>query len=91
MDPLFSPVNTPLGYSKEAGSQILPYAHAISVIPALLNTNTLGWGGGGVSPGKKQKTIQSQLRALATHTPSWGASVKAPGCKVCHKFGSAIF
>ena len=50
-----------------------------------------GGGGGGGFTGKKSESTRSQLRPLATHTPSWGASVKAPGCKVCHKLGSGIF
>ena len=51
----------------------LPSAHAISVIPPLLNTITQGGGGGGGGVHRKEKkgeTIRSQLRALATHTPS---------------------
>ena len=62
----------------------------ISVVLPLLSSISQGGGGGG-SPGKKGNSIRSQLRALATHTPSLGAAVKAPSCKVCHKLGSAIF
>ena len=45
--------------------------YAICAIPPLLNTISRGGGGGGVA-GKKSESIRSQLRALATHTPSLG-------------------
>ena len=50
-----------------------------------------GGGGGGFTKKKKSEFVRSQLRALATRTPSLGPAVKAPGCKVCHKLESAIF
>ena len=51
--------------------------NCVSLIPPLLNTATQGGGGGGVH-GRKNPTPPpppiaiSQLRALATHTPSLG-------------------
>ena len=55
------------------------YFHAISVTRPLLITITRGGGGGGgVLVKKKCKPGISLLRALATHTPILGASLKAP-------------
>ena len=42
----------------------------ISVVPPLLSC--VSQGGGGGSPEKKSESVQSQLRALATRTPSLG-------------------
>ena len=44
-----------------------------------------GGGGGGGGGG-----VHLEKKSIHTITV-WGASVKAPDCKVCHKLGSAIF
>ena len=61
-------------------------AHAISVIPPLLNTITLGR----VHVKKKKHTV-SQLRLQLPTNQFWDASVKAPGSQVYHKLGGVIF
>ena len=55
--------------------------------PASSQLYNSGWGGGGGG----SQSIRSQLRALATHTPSLGRVGQSAGCKPCHKLGSAIF
>ena len=61
-----------------------------SVVPPLLSSITWGGGGGG-SPGEKSEPIRSQLKAWLPAHRVWGAAVKAPGCKVCHRLGSVVF
>ena len=61
----------------------------ISLIPPLLNTIT-GGGGGGFH-GKKKNFTVSQLRALATHTPSLGCVSQRAWQLDFAQIGGAIF
>ena len=71
MDSLFFPGEPPLRYraEKRRDHGNLPYAHANFRGPPLLNTISQG---GGFTGKKKSESIQSQLRPLATRTPSLG-------------------
>ncbi len=51
--------------------QISVGVRQISVVPPLLSSISRGGGGGGFTR-KKNETVRSQLRALATRTPSFG-------------------
>ena len=73
MDSHFFPGEPPLrnNAEKRRDHGNLPYAHANFRGPPLFNTISQGGGGGGL-PGKKSESIRSQLRPLATRTPSLG-------------------
>ena len=61
----------------------------ICVVPPLLNS--ISQGGGGGSPEKKCRIVQSQLRPLATRTPSLGRSGQAAWLESLPQIRKSIF